>query len=641
MPMKFETMVRGVQNPFTEIVSLVVLYGNNGKKKDLERYVDSANAAWDAACDWFKHYPHLPITFEVSTVEQTLMYSSVSPYVQLKCGTSRYRIHIKTTLPNLGYLQKVFGGFYTTDIRGIVEMWINKNYTGSLIPNKKENVDAGTESAETEMDETEMDETEGLFVMSKGYIYEVYTGVWVNRFETLLKESAFIFTCRLCKHGDNQSRLDFEFANWNGDGLKVTVTEYDEYWKRDDYWKRNVESVSECEVRYINESDLKELEMLYREGKSKLPDTVFDDIMETLGVSEEKLHELCGEIDNGNKVSSGYPAENKILSLEKVRDENKTEDIVRNWNGKAVVSWKLDGCAVRLHYKGVNFVRAETKGKSRDVTELMKNVEGWGEFPSRIKSKTKPFGEKWFEGKEWFLTGELVAKNASRSKVAGYLLRKDTRSKETEELARELEFIVYDSNICEIHPETESPEITQYSQMLELLSGRLYPKYGEQMFKVVTLDEFVDINTTLQRLDPPKDIDTDGLVIRVNDIARYKSLGETSHHPKGGVAFKFEDEWKVVEPKHIYGCRGVNNVLKIIAEFDPVKFGDKTVTTAVWQPRNSGDFYLKDYIGYDKQEVWYGKYGQGKKFTEHFNVGTIEVCLRGHVIPQWRLIRDE
>ena len=240
MPMKFETMVRGVQNPFTEIVSLV-LYAYNGKKKDLERYIDAANAAWDAACDWFKHYPHLPIMFEVSTVKQTLMYGSVSPYVQLKCGTSRYRIHIKNTLPNFGYLQKVFGGFYVTDIRDIVEMWINKNYTGSLIPDKKENVDAGTEteSAETESAETESPVTEmtGLFVMSKGYIYEVYTGVWVNRFEPLLKESAFIFTCWLCKHGDPQSRLDFEFANWNGDGLKVTVTEYDEYWKRDDYWK--------------------------------------------------------------------------------------------------------------------------------------------------------------------------------------------------------------------------------------------------------------------------------------------------------------------------------------------------------------------------------------------------------------------
>ena len=628
MPMKFGTMVRGVQNPFTEIVSLVVLYGNNAKKKDLERYIDSANAAWDAACDWFKHYPHLPITFEVSTVEQTLMYSSVSPYVQLKCGTSRYRIHIKDTLPNFSYLQKVFGGFYTTDIRDIVEMWINKNYTGSLIPDKKE-----TESvAETESPVTEMT---GLFVISKGDIYGVDSGKWVWQEPLLGNESKFIFTCELCKHDDPQSRLDLEFADRNREGLKVTVTEYDTY------EKRNVESVSECEVRYINESDLKELEMLYREGKSKLPDTVFDDIMETLGVSEEKLHELCGEIDNSNKVSSGYPAENKILSLEKVRDENKTEDVVRNWNGKAVVSWKLDGCAVRLHYKGVNFVRAETKGKSRDVTELMKNVAECGEFPLQIKSKTKPFGEKWFEGKEWFLTGELVAKNASRSKVAGYLLRKDTHSKETEELAREFEFIVYDSNVCEIHPETESPEITQYSQMLELLSGRLYPKYAEQMFKVVTLDEFVDINTTLQKLDPPKDVDTDGLVIRVNDIVRYKSFGETSHHPKGGVAFKFEDEWKVVEPKRIYGSRGANNVLKIIAEFVPVKFGDKTVTTAVWQPRNSCDFYLKDYIGYDKQEVWYGKYGKGEKFTEHFNVGTIEVCLRGHVIPQWRLIRDE
>ena len=631
MPMKFGTMVRGVQNPFTEIVSSVVLYGNNAKKKDLERYIDSANAAWDAACDWFKHYPSSPIEFEVSTVVQTSKFVSVSPYIQLKCGTSRYRIYVKDTLPNFSYLQKVFGEFYNTDIRDIVEMWINKNYTGSLIPDKKE-----TEStAETEStDETESTEMTGLFVISKGDVYGVDTGRWVWQEPLLGNEYKFIFTCKLSKRDDPQSRLDLEFADRNFEGLKVTVTEYDTN------ERHNVESVSECEVRYINESDLKELEMLYREGRSKLPDTVFDDIMEALEVSEEKLHELCGEIDNSNKVSSGYPAENKILSLEKVRDENKTGDIVRNWKGKAVVSWKLDGCAVRLHYKGVNFVRAETKGKSRDVTELMKNVSECGEFPLQIKSKVKPFGERWFEYKDWFVTGELVAKNASRSKAAGYLLRKDVNSEETKTIASELEFIVYDSNICEIYPETERSEITQYSQMLDLLS--YIPKVGDfNDFEVVELDEFVDINTTLQRLDPPKDIDTDGLVIRVNDIARYKSLGETSHHPKGGVAFKFEDEWKVVEPKRIYGDIGENNVLKIIAEFEPVKFGDKTVTTAVWQPKNSSYFYLEDYVGCGKREVWYGRYGEGKKFTECFNVGTIEVCLRGHVIPQWRLVRDE
>ena len=628
MPMKFETMVKGVQNPFTELVSLVVLYGNNAKKKDLERYIDSANAAWDAACGWFKHYPNSPIEFEASTVEQTLKFASVPPYIQLKCGTSRYRIYVKDTLPNFSYLQKTFGGFYIIDIRDIVEMWINKNYTGSLIPEKKESSE--TESAARE---TESAETTGLFVISKGDVYGVDTGRWVWREPLLGNESKFIFTCKLSKRDDPQSRLDFEFADRNFEGLKVTVTEYDTH------EKHNVESVSECEVRYINESDLKGLEMLYREGRSKLPDTVFDDIMEALEVSEEKLHELCGEIDNSNKVSSGYPAGNKILSLEKVRDENKAEDIVRNWNGKAVVSWKLDGCAVRLHYKGVNFVRAETKGKSRDVTDLMKNVARCGEFPLQIKTKTKPFGKRWFEYKDWFVTGELVAKNASRSKAAGYLLRKDVDSEETKTIASELEFIVYDSNICEIYPKTESPEITQYSQMLDLLN---FIQIGNlKIFKVVECDEFVDINTTLQRLCPPKDIDTDGLVIRVNNIAKYKSLGETSHHPKGGVAFKFEDEWKVAEPKRFYGNRSANNVLKIIAEFEPVKFGDKTVTTAVWQPKNSEDFYLGDYVGCDKREVWYGQYGNGKKFAEHFNVGTIEVCLRGHVIPQWRLMRDE
>jgi hypothetical protein len=47
--------------------------------------------------------------------------------------------------------------------------------------------------------------------------------------------------------------------------------------------------------------------------------------------------------------------------------------------------------------------------------------------------------------------------------------------------------------------------------------------------------------------------------------------------------------------------------------------------------------------GGESYEVWYEDYNakDGEvKFTEHFNVSEIEVCLRGKVIPQWRLIEQ-
>jgi hypothetical protein len=127
-------------------------------------------------------------------------------------------------------------------------------------------------------------------------------------------------------------------------------------------------------------------------------------------------------------------------------------------------------------------------------------------------------------------------------------------------------------------------------------------------------------------------------------------LGETSHHPKGSVAFKFEDEWKRVRPDCIYGKRGRNGVLKIIAEFRPLHFGDKTVKSAVWQPKDDGRYHLAHNSSLwnkgcgESYEVWYApenaKGPRKVKFTEHFNVSEIEVCLRGKVIPQWRLIEQ-
>jgi hypothetical protein len=172
----------------------------------------------------------------------------------------------------------------------------------------------------------------------------------------------------------------------------------------------------------------------------------------------------------------------------------------------------------------------------------------------------------------------------------------------------------------------------------------------EAYFNVVELCEFKQVEqisneNILEDLQVPQEFDTDGLVVRVNDIKKYVSMGETAHHPKGSVAFKFEDEWKRVKPDCIYGKRGTNGVLKIIAEFRPLHFGDKTVKSAVWQPKAIGfsleyNSSLWDKGGGESYEVFCYEQFKKVKFTDHFNVSEIEVCLRGHVIPQWRLIEQ-
>ena len=625
---KYRYKVKGIENPLTEIVIKVLNYKykdnkgnwllNDSKHRkftlsDLDNFVNRANSVWETVCDLRKE-KNVPVNFEVSSVTQVFSRDyKILPYVQLGFGRSFYRINIPEGAMNFKFLQESFGEYYRNeDVSNIIDDWINGYYIGNLVPKK-----------ESEM-KTVTQETDA-FVISDKEVWSVDSGEKVSDFV----ETRASYITEYKRFDYKSSSLEF-FK----DGDRTLVCEL----TKDETGHSNVECVSVCETEIIGMKELVKLERWYREGRSNLPDKVFDNIMAKLGITEEEIQNECKDItyaqhynsigvdstENVDLREANYPAESTILSQNKVRDIKELERVVKNWNGKAIVSWKLDGCAVRLYYKGCGFVRAETKGKCRDVTRLMENIKG---IPFVIP-RGLPVTEDWFKEQEWFVTGELVGINCRRSVPAGYLLRKSADDEDAIETSDNLRFVAYDSNIYKFSRKQKwIAPINLYSQMMSML------KY-EFGFMTVEICEFKggnQISDLAANEEPdlfqPQEFDTDGLVIRVNDIKKYASMGETSHHPKGSVAFKFEDEWKVVRPTRIYGRTGVYNVIKVIAEFKPISFGDKIVKSAVWQPKCGEYKWASDEVLIN-----------GKKLEESFDLSEIEVCLRGKVIPQWRPI---
>lgn len=640
---KFNYMVKGVNNPITEFIILALAYDkqkNRGNRlvvgkwltlKELDEYIDRANAAWEYVCDLYFR-TNLPIWLEISTQNQGLSrqysvqkFNYDDPYIQVGCGDSYYRVRYPEKAEGSYSIQQQFGDYYRLgDIRDAAKAWLDGDYAKAIeFIWPKEVSKEETMKAVQETD---------LFVFWKGNVWSVDSGERVSEGACLkINQQASVFEYKRCDYNDSELRFFGTYLP-----KEIEVCEMDDI---------NVECYELCKLKPLDNEWLCKLETLYRDGRSNLPDRVFDDIMEFLGMSEERLQKLCNKSakslghDNSYGVSSekndkycnskrNYPAETKILSQDKVRDPHKLEEIVRGWNGKVVMSWKLDGCAVRLHYKGTQFVRAESKGKAREVSELIKNISN---IPFTINHGL-PFIEKEFVNVEWFVTGELVAQNERRSVAAGYLLRKDAHSEVAYDIACGLKFFVYDSDICKsISGNPNVAPIRLYSQMLNLLK--------EAGFDTVELFEFLDAEQISNIYDdhyPPQEFDVDGLVVRVNDIAKYENLGETSHHPKGSVAFKFEDEWHRVKPTRIFGKLGENGVIKLIAEFDPVTIDGKKVKSAVWQPKDDGSYRLEIGRRYEEYKVFY----RGEEFEKYFNVDKIEVCLRGKVIPQWRLIGE-
>lgn len=654
---KFKYMVKGIKNPIAELVDFAIDYSKYEDKKrghsyvtsktcnvtELDDFINRANAAWEAVCLFVDSMEPGGITLEISSFVQQIRgdYDKIWPYIQVKFGKSFYRISLPTVYSETeNYnLTNRFGKYYVrNDIRDIVTEWLCGNYTvNTALLNK--------EDTEVTMNATQ--ETDLFVVLDKGEVWSVDTGALVRQAnKTSICDWKRGWMFRYARERVNGQVLNVVLNGESERGLEIEVSET---------YRGSLSCICNVVGNRVLCRGLYELEKLYRDGRSNLPDAVFDKLLKVskFDGDEEKFHEyidkkfgklpprtthtnsagVCSDKWSGGTIlAEKYPAETKILSQDKIRDADKLNNVVREWASPCVVSWKLDGCAVRLHYRGSKFVRAESKGKARDVSGLMKLVDGW---PETI-SHGRPMVEDWFADREWFVTGELVARDDRRSVAAGFLLRKDVDSEQTYKIASKLDFIVYDSNICEFNSESKyvSP-INLYSQMLNLLQ--------EGGFRVVRLREFKDAHDFADwdsAEDIPSNYDVDGLVVRINDIDKYALMGETNHHPKGSIAFKFEDVWYRVKPDVIVGKKGDNNVRKFIARFKPITINGKQVSSAVYQPIDDGGWkyeippYKDLRYGLQEYQIFRGKV----PLEEAVDCKEIEVCLRGCVIPQWRFI---
>ena len=72
----------------------------------------------------------------------------------------------------------------------------------------------------------------------------------------------------------------------------------------------------------------------------------------------------------------------------------------------------------------------------------------------------------------------------------------------------------------------------------------------------------------------------DGLVLKINDIKKYRSLGSNDHHPLGGIAFKFYDELFDTELEDIIWSNAKTGIITPIAKFKPVEIDGTSVSKA-------------------------------------------------------------
>ena len=314
--------------------------------------------------------------------------------------------------------------------------------------------------------------------------------------------------------------------------------------------------IQELEKLILNHKEL------YYQGKAKISDEAFDELeieLKKLDVSNPVL-QLIGhrQVDSNLKVEH----QRKMLSLDKTYDE---KDLYK-WIGKEdVVSvFKIDGSSCSLIYDKGHLVMAKTRGDGQSGENISKKALFIPDIP-----KFTP-GEKSFEvrGEIYCIESQFIhlskamkelnleAPASQRNIVAGLLGRK-----ENIHLAKYLSFKSFDIL-------TDEKFKKEHEKLEELKNlGFLTPDYeihksGENVDKTIEeAKEFIGNGDYL----------IDGLVFIYDDLKLHNELGETSHHPRYKIAYKFAGVTKTTAINAIEWGVSRNGLLTPVALVEPVE----------------------------------------------------------------------
>ena len=311
----------------------------------------------------------------------------------------------------------------------------------------------------------------------------------------------------------------------------------------------------------------------YDEGNPEVSDKEWDDMYFTL-LDFETTMDFAYEDSPTRKVN--YQVVNqldkvkhnhKMLSLEKTKSLDNV--IAFSNNRRMVAMAKVDGLTCSLKYINGKLVSAETRGDGIIGEDILHNALVIPSIPHRINYE-----------KELVVDGEIVCltkdfqdfkkeyKN-SRNFAAGSIRLLD--SKECEK--RKLTFIAWE--VIKGFEDSVSNSFFNKLYKLSDLGFKIVP--CDSVTPERDLEEVVQIITSLSY---EESIPIDGIVFKFNDIAYGKSLGETSHHFKNAIAYKFYDETYETKLRNLDWTMGRTGILTPVAVFDPVEIDGSVVERA-------------------------------------------------------------
>lgn len=277
----------------------------------------------------------------------------------------------------------------------------------------------------------------------------------------------------------------------------------------------------------------------------------------------------------------------KMLSLDNLRT---AEDVVKAFapGEELLVEPKVDGLSLKLVYEEGKLVSAVTRGNGTTGDDVTASARAIRTVPLVL---TEPMDLEVF--------GEVYMTYAAFNKLNAALLQQDEepmanarnaaagalKLKDPKEVAqRRLSFVAYGSHTVIQGVDTQL-KLTETLEVLGFVSTCMLPTVREckAVTGVVTLKDEAHVKSLLKELDDLRallDVQTDGLVFKVNDLAQQRELGAGNKYPNWAYAFKYPPERKVTTLLDVTIQIGKTGKVTPVAELKPVLLSGTTVQRA-------------------------------------------------------------
>ena len=352
----------------------------------------------------------------------------------------------------------------------------------------------------------------------------------------------------------------------------------------------------------------------YTNDVSLVSDAEFDSLMEELQLLERKRPDLKDRLSPTNRVGGGVIKGFKqvthkkyMLSIGDVFNEEEVcdfDETIRKLTGLKEVEYmcevKIDGLSCSLLYENGDFEVASTRGDGTVGDDVSLNVLTIPSIPPHIKEdrELEVRGEVFMPksslelcNKDRASRGEPLFANC-RNAASGSLKQLDSSITAKRKLSAFWYYV----------PDALSLGFTKHSDALDYIASLGFKTNPERRL-VKGIDGVLNYMREYAIKRPSLPYDIDGLVIKVNDMTLYDTIGYTAKTPKWEIAYKFPPEEQITKLQDIEITVGRTGRVVPTACLTPVRVSGSLISRATLNNEDfikGKDIRIGDYVSLHK-----------------------------------------